>query len=74
MTLLEGKLSTSFTVNTAAKQPNILPVGEGKGTVRGGGGGGVSCAERQEIFMVTTIAQTYSDRKTSGQFHGYKLF
>lgn len=72
MTLLEGKLSTRFTVNTAAKQPNILPVGEGKGRVRGGGG--VSCAERQEIFMVTTIAQTYSDRKTSGQFHGYKLF
>ena len=38
MTLLEGKLSTGFTVNTAAKQPNILPVGEGRGRVRVGVG------------------------------------
>lgn len=64
-------------VNAVAKQPNILPVGEGrggdgKGRVRSGGGG--CCAERNEIFMVTTITQTYSDRKTSRQFHGYKLF
>ena len=76
MTLLEGKLSTSFTVNTAAKQPNILPVGEGKGRVRGRGRGrgGGCCAKRHEIYMVTTTTQTYSDRKTGGQFHGYKLF
>lgn len=59
-------------VNAVAKQPNILPVGEGRGRVRSGGGG--CCAERKEIFMVTTITQTYSDRKTSRQFHGYKLF
>ena len=39
MTLLEGKLSRRFTVNAVAKQPNILPVGEGRERVRGGGGG-----------------------------------
>ena len=70
MTLLEGKLSRRFTVNAVAKQPNILPVGEGRERVRGGVGGGV-VVQRDKIFMVTTTTQTYSDRKTSGQFHGY---
>ena len=75
MTLLEGKLSRSFTVNAVAKQPNILPVGEGRGGEgKGEGWGWGSCEERHKIFMVTTVTQTYSDRKTSGQFHGYKFF
>ena len=51
MTLLEGKLSRSFTVNAVAKQPNIIPVGEGRERVRGGvGGGGGCCAKRQDIY------------------------
>ena len=67
MTLLKGNLSIGFTVSA---EHLIRGGGEGKGEGWGWG----CCAERREIFMVTTTTQTYSDRKTSGQFHGYKLF